>query len=241
MLNFLLFKVIFVSAIMDPVWIHIVRLSIWISVLGFLRIFSLLSRDRFDHLATMPYLPVAEYRKVTVLLCIILICNLGWFTASYVLFPTSITFLTLEFLPVLLDTLQVMTKYFSQLLDQWREHGFESKRAVNYYIELITDMLVMALTLVQYLQILWSHGISFGLVDIVLFLNVRSVLRNLYRKGMVHRDRWRAMSYVRNRYVDATPTELMMRNDDCAICREKMKTAKKLACGHLFHVYVSLF
>ncbi|KAJ8654247.1 hypothetical protein O0I10_010069 [Lichtheimia ornata] len=237
MLNFLLFKVIFVSAIMDPVWIHIVRLSIWISVLGFLRIFSLLSRDRFDHLATMPYLPVAEYRKVTVLLCIILICNLGWFAASYVLFPTSITFLTLEFLPVLLDTLQVMTKYFSQLLDQWREHGFESKRAVNYYIELSTDMLVMALTLVQYLQILWSHGISFGLVDIVLFLNVRSVLKNLYRKGMVHRDRWRAMSYVRNRYVDATPTELMMRNDDCAICREKMKTAKKLACGHLFHVH----
>ncbi|CDH53363.1 e3 ubiquitin-protein ligase amfr-like [Lichtheimia corymbifera JMRC:FSU:9682] len=237
MLNFLLFKVIFVSAIMDPVWIHIVRLSIWISVLGFLRIFSLLSRDRFDHLATMPYLPVAEYRKVTALLCIILICNLGWFAASYVLFPTSITFLTLEFLPVLLDTLQVMTKYFSQLLDQWREHGFESKRAVNYYIELSTDMLVMALTLVQYLQILWSHGISFGLVDIVLFLNVRSVLRNLYRKGMVHRDRWRAMSYVRNRYVDATPTELMMRNDDCAICREKMKTAKKLACGHLFHVH----
>lgn len=42
-------------------------------------------------------------------------------------------------------------------------------------------------------------------------------------------------------YVDATPTELMMRNDDCAICREKMKTAKKLACGHLFHVYVCLF
>lgn len=52
MLNFLLFKVIFVSAIMDPVWIHIVRLSIWISVLGFLRIFSLLSRDRFDHVSS---------------------------------------------------------------------------------------------------------------------------------------------------------------------------------------------
>lgn len=50
----------------------------------------------------------------------------------------------------------MMTKYFSQLLDQWREHGFESKRAVNYYIELSTDMLVMALTLVQYLQILAS-------------------------------------------------------------------------------------
>lgn len=46
MLNFLLFKMIFVGAVMDPAWI---RLSIWIAILGFLRIFSLLSRDRFDH------------------------------------------------------------------------------------------------------------------------------------------------------------------------------------------------
>lgn len=45
----------------------------------------------------------------------------------------------------------------------------------------------------------WMHGISFGLVDIVLFLNVRSVLKSLYRKTLVHRDRWRAMSYVRNK------------------------------------------
>lgn len=80
------------------------------------------------------------------------------------------------------------------------------------------------------------HGISFGLVDIVLFLNVRSVLKNLHNKLIIYRERWRAMSYVRDRYVDASPEELAKHNDDCAICREKMKTAKILACGHLFHL-----
>ncbi|KAI9491986.1 hypothetical protein BDB00DRAFT_830653 [Zychaea mexicana] len=237
MLNFLLFKVIFVGAIMDPIWIQIVRLSIWIAVLGFLRIFSLLSKDRFDHLTTMPYIPTAEYNKTTFLLCCIFVCNLVWYAASFYFFPESITFLTLEFLPVALDTLQVMTKYFSQLWDQFSEQGFEGKRTINYYAELGTDMLVLGLTLLQYLQLMWMHGMSFGLVDIVLILNVRSVLRNLYRKGMVHRDRWRAMSYVKNRYADATPAELSVRNDDCAICREKMKTAKRLSCGHLFHLH----
>lgn len=49
MLNFLLFKVIFIGAVMDPVWRHILRLSMWIGVLGFMRIFSLLSRDRLDN------------------------------------------------------------------------------------------------------------------------------------------------------------------------------------------------
>lgn len=49
MLNFLLFKVIFIGAVMEPVWRHILRLSMWIGVLGFMRIFSLLSRDRLDN------------------------------------------------------------------------------------------------------------------------------------------------------------------------------------------------
>lgn len=61
-----------------------------------------------------------------------------------------------QFLPVALDTLQVVTKYLSQLLDQWREQGFEGKRAVNYYTELGTDMLVLGLTLLQYLQLIVS-------------------------------------------------------------------------------------
>ncbi|KAL1932912.1 hypothetical protein VTP01DRAFT_8590 [Rhizomucor pusillus] len=236
MLNFLLFKVIFVGAIMEPVWIQIVRLSFWIAALGLLRIFSLLSRDRFDQLTTMPYMPIADYVKISILLICILVCNLTWYIASFILFPAYTTFLTLEFLPVFLDTLQVLTKYWGQILDQ-QEQSFERKRMVNYYTELGTDMLVLGLTLLQYLQLIWMHGISFSLVDIVLFLNVRSVLRNLYKKALSHRDRWRAMSYVRKRYVDATPIELSQRNDDCAICREKMKTAKKLACGHLFHVH----
>jgi hypothetical protein len=81
------------------------------------------------------------------------------------------------------------------------------------------------------------HGISFGLVDIVLFLNVRSVLKNLHNKIIIYRERWKAMVYVRQRYVDASSEELSKLNDDCAICREKMKTAKKLACGHLFHLH----
>jgi hypothetical protein len=38
------------------------------------------------------------------------------------------------------------------------------------------------------------------------------------------------------RYPDATDVELRRYNDDCAICRDSMDTAKKLPCGHMFHL-----
>ncbi|KAI8083111.1 uncharacterized protein BX664DRAFT_267835 [Halteromyces radiatus] len=236
MLNFLLFKVIFIGAVMDPVWRQILRLSMWIGVLGFLRIFSLLSRDRFENLATVAYAPPNAYRKITGLLCGIFVSNIIWYIGSMILFPNSLTFLTLEFLPVALDTTQVITKYLAHLLDQSRENGFENKRLINYYAEISADVLILGCTLLQYLQLMWMHGISFGLVDIVLFLNVRSVLKNLHSKVVIHRERWRAMSYVRSQYVDATSEELDAYDDDCAICRDELKTAKKLSCGHLFHL-----
>ncbi|KAL0082266.1 hypothetical protein J3Q64DRAFT_1808185 [Phycomyces blakesleeanus] len=221
---------------MDPVWRHILRLSMWVGVLGFMRIFSLLSRDRFDNLTTLAYTSPVQYYKIAGLLSVLFACSIAWYLGCFVFFPASITFLTLEFLPVVLDTVQVMTKYFAHLLDQWRENGFESKRIISYYTELAADVLILGCTLLQYLQLLWMHGISFGLVDIVLLLNVRSVLKNLHSKLQIHRERWRALSYVRSRYVHASIAEIAAYNDDCAICREKMKTAKKLACGHLFHL-----
>ena len=33
----------------------------------------------------------------------------------------------------------------------------------------------------------------------------------------------------------ATAQELEQYSDECAICWEKMETARKLECGHLFH------
>lgn len=37
-------------------------------------------------------------------------------------------------------------------------------------------------------------------------------------------------------YQNATDDDLKAYNDNCAICREPMAHAKKLPCGHLFHL-----
>ncbi|GFP87325.1 erad-associated E3 ubiquitin-protein ligase hrd1a [Phtheirospermum japonicum] len=44
-------------------------------------------------------------------------------------------------------------------------------------------------------------------------------------------------SNMNDRFPDATPEEINSSDATCIICREEMVTAKKLLCGHLFHVH----
>ncbi|KAL7213911.1 hypothetical protein ACSBR1_026358 [Camellia fascicularis] len=44
-------------------------------------------------------------------------------------------------------------------------------------------------------------------------------------------------SNMNDRFPDATPEELNASDAACIICREEMTTAKRLSCGHLFHVH----
>lgn len=48
-LNFLLFKVVFVGAILEPRWEELLIWTAWFTILGFLRVFSMLCRDRFEY------------------------------------------------------------------------------------------------------------------------------------------------------------------------------------------------
>ncbi|CAO3663570.1 unnamed protein product [Rhizopus stolonifer] len=232
-LSFFFFKTIFISAVMDPIWNHI---SMWIGVLGFMRVFSLISRDRLDHLTAITFVSTQRYCKIILLLSTVLFSNILWYLGSFYLFPTSFAFLTLEFLPVLLDTLQILVEYVNQFWSQWVEDGLESQRWLNCYADLSADALRFGCTLWQYLLLMWMHGVSFGVVDIVLLLNVKNASKTLYNKMGVYWERWKTMTYIRQRFVDASPEELSILDDKCAICRENMKTAKKLTCGHVFHL-----
>lgn len=46
---------------------------------------------------------------------------------------------------------------------------------------------------------------------------------------------WPGHALFFHRFAVATPEELAVNNDDCAICWDSMQAARKLPCGHLFH------
>ncbi|CAO3668618.1 unnamed protein product [Umbelopsis vinacea] len=189
MLNFVLFKVIFISAVMNPRWAQVLVLALWIGILGFLHIFCKLSRDRFDHAV-----------------------------------------------PVAIDTCQLLIKYVAHIIDNLNEDQMQSKGIIMYYSELFADLLILFCTILQYLQLLWMHGKSFGWTDVILLLNLRSAFKHLRRKIATHAVHWKAISSLRSTYLQATQLDLRIYGDQCAICREVMKEATKLPCGHCFHL-----
>lgn len=54
-LNFLLFKVVFVGAILEPRWEELLIWTAWFTILGFLRVFSMLCRDRFEYVSPIDH------------------------------------------------------------------------------------------------------------------------------------------------------------------------------------------
>ncbi|KAI1315660.1 hypothetical protein EDD11_000553 [Mortierella claussenii] len=236
-LNFLLFKVVFVGAILEPRWEELLIWTAWFTILGFLRVFSMLCRDRFEYLTVSPNIPVKVHVKILTMLAMILVSNIAWFVFCISVFRSMLLLLSFECFTLLLDTVQTLVKYVIHLGDLSRQGPCESRRLVQYYTEFVTDTMILVTTLGHYLHIMYLHGISFTLIDAVLFLNMRSVFNNLRKKLTSHQAYRQALSNMQALYPSATEKELADYSDDCAICRDSMSSAKVLPCGHIFHLF----
>ncbi|KAF9962630.1 hypothetical protein BGZ72_000050 [Mortierella alpina] len=236
-LNFLLFKVVFVGAILEPRWEELLIWTAWFTILGFLRVFSMLCRDRFEYLTVSPSIPLRVHVKILTMLTMILVSNIAWFVLCISVFRSMLLLLSFECFTLLLDTVQTLVKYIIHLGDLSRQGPCESRRAVQYYTEFVSDTMILVTTLGHYLHIMYLHGISFTLIDAVLFLNIRSVFNNLRKKLSSHQAYRQALSNMQALYPSATEKELADYSDDCAICRDGMSSAKILPCGHIFHLF----
>lgn len=95
--------------------------------------------------------------------------------------------------------------------------------------------MTQGLTLVHYLHVWSFYGLSVTIIDLFLFLHLRSSFVVLVDRISKYHHYRRASVEINSRYADATAAELQHADDFCAICRESMDSAKKLPCGHLFH------
>ncbi|ELR11345.1 CUE domain containing protein [Acanthamoeba castellanii str. Neff] len=214
----------------------------WFSVLGFLKLFSLLSRDRFEYLVTYkPSTPLAVHGRIFALLVSILLIDALWFAASVSIFGpagTSVVLLmTFECLTLFLSTVQTVIKYVVHLIDLVRKDEFwELRGSYTFYAEFLTESLILVATIGHYIHILYLHGLSFTLIHVVLFLHMRLAFQGL-RIKIAAWSRYRQMNADLNtRYPSVSADELAQYNDSCAICLTHLSaSAKKLPCGHIFH------
>jgi len=238
-------KIVFIGAIVESPTLggSISQIFVWIawfSVLGFLKMFSLLGRERFQHLtAHEPNAPVSIHFKMIALNSIILVSTALLSIFCYYVFGDRIpVFLLMVFecFMVFLETAQTLSKYAVHLSDLYLYEGvWESRANLTYHIEFFSDILSLMAFLLHYTHILLLYGFNCSLIHAVILLHMKLIFVKLCKRVSSYFKYRRLLGDMDNRYSDVGAEELEAYDDKCPICLTGLDTGKKLPCGHIFH------
>uniref|UniRef100_A0A0C9RQW2 TSA: Wollemia nobilis Ref_Wollemi_Transcript_22094_2583 transcribed RNA sequence n=1 Tax=Wollemia nobilis TaxID=56998 RepID=A0A0C9RQW2_9CONI len=261
LINYILYKGIFLIWIVQPDIVQIALWLTWFSVLGSLKMFQGLAKDRLERLNASPSATPWAHLRVFSVLVFVLFFDLLWIQLCTVVSrgagTSTFWLLLFEPLSIAFETLQAVMVHGLQLIETWHRYtaddtvhcqglqpsdrsaagaSWEWKgtivRNCGFFMEVVT--LLMALG--HCLHIWWLRGLAFQLVDAVLFLNLRALLSAILRRIKSFLRLRAAMNTLQGALPDATQDELRAYDDECAICKEPMARAKRLPCAHLFHL-----
>ncbi|KAK1408152.1 hypothetical protein QVD17_39786 [Tagetes erecta] len=141
-------------------------------------------------------------------------------------------FFSFEYMILATTTMSTFVKYVFYVSDMLMEGQWERKAVYTFYLELIRDLLHLSMYLCFFLVIFVNYGVPLHLIR-----ELYETFRN-FKLRIADYIRYRKItSNMNDRFPDATPEELNASDATCIICREEMTTAKRLVCGHLFHVH----
>ena len=119
---------------------------------------------------------------------------------------------------------------FHLLAISWDKRG-----PVAYYTEFGFDLAALLVDLAHHLHMLLWSNIFLSMASLVIIMQLRYLTNEIQRKFKKHRNYLWVLNHMEKNYPLATPEDLQHNSDNCAICWEKMDTARKLPCSHLFH------
>ncbi|KAL6344152.1 hypothetical protein AAG906_031866 [Vitis piasezkii] len=177
------------------------------------------------------------FAMVTSLCCLIRIIS---FMGFLLILDSLFLYSSLNYL---IQTRQASVSIFFSFDDMLMEGQWEKKADYTFYLELIRDLLYLFMYLCFFLVIFivsnsftpvfyWNYGLTLHLIR-----ELYETFRN-FKVHVADYIRYRKItSNMNDRFPDATPEELNASDATCIVCREEMTTAKKIICGHLFHVH----
>ncbi|XP_044264792.1 E3 ubiquitin-protein ligase AMFR-like [Tribolium madens] len=249
--NFVFYKFIFVFGIINVQYIDEVLLwCSWFSLLGFLHLLSQLSKDRFEYLSFSPTTPLWSHVKLLALLG-------GIFALSGFMLLVSVfvgffggfntfAFMSAEVVLLSIRTLHVIIRYALHLYDMRQEGAssvnandenrvWEKRGPIAYYTELSFELTALIIDFVHHLHMLVWSNIFLSMASLVICMQLRYLFHEIQRRYKKHRNYLWVRNHLEQNYPMASSEELAANSDNCAICWEKMESARKLPCTHLFH------
>uniref|UniRef100_A0A7R9W0Y7 RING-type domain-containing protein n=1 Tax=Chlamydomonas euryale TaxID=1486919 RepID=A0A7R9W0Y7_9CHLO len=270
LVKFIIFKVIFCSALIVPDIYEIALWLAWFAMIGFMRVFMGAARDRLETLNVSPSASTYAHMRALALVLLILghdLVGAAALASSLSHMSTTKALLcAFDMAVVAVEGIKVLLHYVVHAVDHHmatREfadadangapaadaataaaaaaavparmgwESWEGKGAVLYYTELVADVLVQAMTLAHYLHVWFLHGLSFQLIDAILFLDIRSIAMSMAKRLRGYLNYRHVTHSLRHAFPDAAPGAA---DDACTICMDRMLVAKQLPCGHLFHL-----
>lgn len=208
-----------------------------VTVLLLIKALHWLAQKRVEYIETTPTVSrLSHFRIISFMAfllaldCVFLYNSLSYLLRTYR--PSVELFFSFEYMILATTTISTFLKYVFYLGDVLMEGQWESKAVFTFYLELVKDLLHLSLYLFFFLVIFINYGLPLHLIRELYetFRNFKSRVADFIRYRKI-------TSNMNDRFPDATAEELGQSDATCIICREEMVAAKKLPCGHLFHVH----
>jgi len=242
MISYMTFKAVFLGAILEPEIFDMMVWLAWFLLIGFLKMFSYIAQERFHHLIDNPLATRSQWLRTVLLLLGILALDVCWATFSAHIFHgaglSTVLLLLFDCFILFIEASQALIKYSCHLLETLLGADWERKTVYLQYIDFAANMLILLLTLGHYIHIWSLNGVSFTLIDAIIILNLRGVYNKIVRTHASFTKFRELEKHMDEMYPDAHPEELAQLPQDevCAICLKTLLAAKKLPCGHFFHM-----
>ncbi|XP_009871430.1 PREDICTED: LOW QUALITY PROTEIN: E3 ubiquitin-protein ligase AMFR-like [Apaloderma vittatum] len=238
--NFIFYKFIFIFGVLNVQTVEeVVMWCLWFSGLVFLHLMVQLCKDRFEYLSFSPTTPMSSHIRVLTLLIAMLLSCCGLAVVCGIIGYThgmhTLAFMAAESLLVTVRTAHVILRYVIHLWDLNHEGTWEGKGTYVYYTDFVMELILLSLDLMHHIHMLLFGNIWLSMASLVIFMQLRYLFHEVQRRIRRHKNYLRVVGNMEARFAVATPEELAVNNDDCAICWDSMQSARKLPCGHLFH------
>ncbi|KAK9079814.1 hypothetical protein SSX86_001487 [Deinandra increscens subsp. villosa] len=196
-----------------------------------------LAQKRVEYIETTPTVSMLSHVRIVSFMGFLLLvdCLFLYNSVKYLIQTRQASvslFFSFEYMILATTTISTFVKYVFYVSDMLMEGQWEKKAVYTFYLELIRDLLHLSMYLCFFLAIFVNYGVPLHLIR-----ELYETFRN-FKLRIADYIRYRKItSNMNDRFPDATPEELNASDATCIICREEMTTAKRLVCGHLFHVH----